>query len=358
MLKEGDLRESKCFPTREEAENVRSELLREAARRIGLTVGSLVELYRGYLENQRGIKPDSAAHVVAGVLALLPEEASISSLTTEKIRSYYSALTQRPNQRTGKPLSVTTHQVWLQYAKSLGKWAVKAKHLASDPFSGVEPIGKRSVGKVQLTVSEAQKLDALALARARKGDSRSLGVLLMLHLGLRKGEVGARRVRDVDQEGRVLWIQSGKTKNAARRLIVPEVLRPLLVVQTEGKQPGDLLFQTLTGNAPHKMYFWLHLRELCAEAGVPIVCPHSLRGLHATLALEAGATSENVARALGHGSFAMTQKHYATPESVLSNRQQRVSSELGSDVRSRIESLLASLSPQETAELKRQLAAR
>ena len=30
------------------------------------------------------------------------------------------------------------------------------------------------------------------------------------------------------------------------------------------------------------------LRTLCAEANVPTVVPHSLRGLHATLAVEAG----------------------------------------------------------------------
>jgi hypothetical protein len=58
--------------------------------------------------------------------------------------------------------------------------------------------------------------------------------------------------------------------------------------------------------------------------GCPRPCPHSLRGLHATLALEAGATSELVARALGHGSFEITARHYASPDSVANARALRV----------------------------------
>ena len=46
---------------------------------------------------------------------------------------------------------------------------------------------------------------------------------------------------------------------------------------------------------------------------MPKVCPHSLRGLHFTIAMERGATSGVLAAALGHGSFQITAKHYAAP---------------------------------------------
>ena len=49
---------------------------------------------------------------------------------------------------------------------------------------------------------------------------------------------------------------------------------------------------------------------------MPRVSTHSLRGLHSTLALQAGATSSAVAAALGHGSFDITAKHYAAPGTV------------------------------------------
>jgi hypothetical protein len=47
--------------------------------------------------------------------------------------------------------------------------------------------------------------------------------------------------------------------------------------------------------------------------GIPSVCVHSLRGLHATLATEAGVSSHVVANALGHSSPAVTQAHYTQP---------------------------------------------
>jgi hypothetical protein len=53
-----------------------------------------------------------------------------------------------------------------------------------------------------------------------------------------------------------------------------------------------------------------------------------LRGLHATLALEAGATGNLVATALGHGSFAITARHYADPDTLLDTQARRVESAL------------------------------
>jgi integrase len=71
---------------------------------------------------------------------------------------------------------------------------------------------------------------------------------------------------------------------------------------------------------------------------------HSLRGLQATLALHAGATGPLVAQALGHGSFQVTARHYATFERVAAARAARVAEVLGprDDVDSR---LLAGLTP-------------
>ncbi len=63
---------------------------------------------------------------------------------------------------------------------------------------------------------------------------------------------------------------------------------------------------------------------------MPRVSTHSLRGLHSTLALEAGATSSAVAAALGHGSFQITAKHYAAPGTVERVRSKAVEQTLSS----------------------------
>jgi integrase len=251
------------------------------------------------------------------------------------------------------PLSVSTHHFLLILAKGGGKWAQKEGLLSVNPFADVSPLGKRRAGKMQLRIDEAHQLSHVALELAAEGDSAALGVLLMLHLGLRQGEVGARVARDVDAGGKILWVPTGKTKNAVRRLKVPEFLQDPLLRLASQKQPAGLLFTDGT-TPPKRQYFWQKVRRLCTRAQVPLVCPHSLRGLHATLALEAGATSTMVAHALGHGSFAMTAKHYASPKSVQGARTARVAEALalGDDAISRV---LADLTPAQLAALKARL---
>ena len=51
--------------------------------------------------------------------------------------------------------------------------------------------------------------------------------------------------------------------------------------------------------------------------------------MHATLALEGGATGDAVAKALGHGSFEMTKTHYASASSVSNSESSRVAAVLG-----------------------------
>lgn len=42
------------------------------------------------------------------------------------------------------------------------------------------------------------------------------------------------------------------------------------------------------------------VKRLCMQAHVPIACAHSMRRLHATRAIAAGASPDLVARTLGH----------------------------------------------------------
>src|SRR5678815_3353791 len=71
---------------------------------------------------------------------------------------------------------------------------------------------------------------------------------------------------------------------------------------------------------------WLlyHVERPCDDAGVPIVCTQSLRGLHASVATDAGATSHVVASALGHSSPAVTHAHYIDSATARRARTRRV----------------------------------
>ena len=104
------------------------------------------------------------------------------------------------------------------------------------------------------------------------------------------------------------------------------------------------------------------LKLLCQQLGLPTVCPHSLRGLNATLALDAGATAQHVAAALGHASFATTARHYADASSVANVGLRRVADllgahgERGTDVRQLASLLRTELSDEEIRTLNALLA--
>lgn len=368
VIRERGARKSVVVPSREEAEALKQRLLSEAASRCVPTVGALLDAYHENMLSLRSVLPQTAANVHSQLTGWLPVELPVTALSPERAERLYHELTHRVSARTGKPLAVTTQHLLLALAKGFGKWLVKGRHLAANPFADIQPVGKRRAGKTQLRIDEAQRFAAAALEQARGGDGSALGVLIMLHLGLRQGEVGARTVRDLDADGRVLWISHGKTANATRRLKLPENLRPLLLDLASGKRPDALLFSE-GDKPPHRHYWWSKVRALCVRAGVPVVCPHSLRGLHATLALEAGATADMVARALGHGSFEITARHYASPESVEGARALRVAEALAPapapalvpalgpapSKPDRISDFLGRLSPDELDELRRRL---
>ena len=346
-------RKNMLFSTLEEAQAMKAKLEAHARHLSERTVGQLVDEYHQYRLETRTVAPKTAEDMVRHLRDFLPLDLPILSLTPERAQRCYLAYAHRPNRKTGKPISVATHHWVLLIAKCWAKWLVKTEAVALNPFAQVEPIGKVRKGKVQLTRDEAQHLSAHLVRRFQVGDFAAVGVLLMLHLGLRQGEVSARMVRDLDMQGQVLIIPYGKTASARRRLRVPIWLQPLLRKVTKGKEPDALLFGR--NEKPRRVqYWWRKVGEYCDAAGVPRVCPHSLRGLHATLAIEEGNSGEAVARALGHTSFTMTAKHYASGDSVENARLHRVADAL-MPAPEMLADLLARMDPDARASLLRRL---
>jgi integrase len=221
-----------------------------------------------------------------------------------------------------KTCAVDTHRNALAEAKTFGAW------IATNPLAEVTGVGQRNRGKKQLRIDEARKLVDLCLRKANEGDEAAVGVLTAFLLGLRASEVTDRVVRDLDDNGRLLWIEFGKTRRARRTLEVPALLRPYLLALVKGRAPdAQLISRTISRHSGKKRdRYWLahHVERLCTDAGVPVVCTQSLRGLHASVATEAGATSHVVASALGHSSPAVTHAHYIDGDTARRTRTRRV----------------------------------
>lgn len=328
VVLEGDSRKSVTAPTLEKALALKADLTQELAEHAGRTIGQALAEQAEHAIRVRGVSPRSARQVQRTLRAFLPVDASIPSITPERAAKLYQAETERISIR-GMPVAADSHRLMLKRAKTFYRWAKEQGYVRDNPFENIKPIGKLRAGKPQLRIDEARKFMQVALEHAEAGDTLTVAVLMMLLLGLRASEAILRPVRDVDDGGKVLWISRGKTKNARRRLQVPDILQPLLLRLIQDKKPEDWLFGvTRTGRPQHPEYLWGKVRSLCDAAGVPPVCPHSLRGLHSTLALEAGATANLVASALGHSSFAITARHYAHPDTLIGTQVRRVSDAL------------------------------
>lgn len=315
-------RMARLAETKEEAERIKESLLALFADRSLLTIGAAFD---EWLESKRqaGHKPRSIDTVERRLRAFLPLEATLGELTPQRAAQLYLDETKR-NGRFGI-LHACTHHKTLLFAKGFFSWAVERGHAKENPFAKVKPIGKANAGKPQLREDEARKLYALSLERAQAGDLGACAVVLQLILGLRSAEVLGLRARDLDAGGTVLVVEGTKTKNSKRRLrIESEPLRALLSARCAELTAEALIFPDRRGGVHRTDFLYKTLQRLCTQAEVPIVCPHSLRGLHSSLAVAHGESSRAVAQALGHGSDAVTRKHYITPDALDVARARRV----------------------------------
>lgn len=196
-------------------------------------------------------------------------------------------------------LAVDTHRNTLNTARSMCQWFVKQRLLEVNPFADVEGVGTRNKGKPQLTEDEAKRWMSTALADP---DVRTTAALCCLVLGMRCREIIGLTPRALDRGGAIvrIWRSTTKTSAGERKLEVPECL--------QDRMPA-LCATTLVHN---QIYRRTH--RICKAAGVPLVCPHGLRGTHASLARAAGATGELVSAALGHASTSITEQHYTRQE--------------------------------------------
>jgi integrase/recombinase XerD len=268
------------------------------------SVGEAVGMYMEYMLETKGNKPRSVATTVGRLEAwFADDEQSLSTLTPR-------ALQQRYLERQGEVSSADTHRNELAEVKTFFKWCVKQGLLPANPAADVEPVGKRQAGpgKDKLRIDEARKWLTVAseLAVAEPGATAAMVSLLM---GLRATEIIERTARDVDDDGRLLWIPCSKTPNGVRAVDIPDLwgLRARMIeLKGKAETPWSLLFGHHWRDWPRE-----NVQRICRLAEVPRVTAHGMRALWGELAIESGAVAELVARKLGHGNVNVNRKSYA-----------------------------------------------
>lgn len=255
-----------------------------------------------YLDSRRaaGLKADTVTtlgHRLKGLLRTAERDRPLTTLTAGVAKRL---LAERKTKR-GKRPSVDTLIGELAAAQGWSAWCVEQGWLRVDPFADLTVEGARARGKAQLRIDEARRYLEVALS---EGTPEGLAAAMALLMGMRASEITGRQVRDVDDRGRVLWIERAKTRKGDRHLEVPEVLRAPLLALCEGRKSTEPLFGDVD-----RHWVGYHVRRLCGVAKVPEVCPHGLRGTQASISVLA-VPAEHVAAALGQTGPAVTRRHY------------------------------------------------
>jgi integrase len=290
------------FATKAEAEKAAERFRKQIPGRTKLDF--VFDQYEEYLR-AKGNKPASVQQTLWRMKVWLDPLMPAADVTPAMMTHKYMERCAR--------LAVDSHRGELAEVKTFWRWCVKQGMVARSPAEHVEPVGRRHKGKKQLRWAEARSFYAVALNLAHNGDQGAVAALAVLLLGLRSGEIRARKIRDVDlDDDRVLlWVDKGKTEAATRYMEAPEPLASLLIAQAGDRPPDDWLFPAESA-AGHRGTTWLRkvVRRLCKVSGVPAVTVHGLRGTWATLSTDAGVTGHVVARELGHTNPAVTREHY------------------------------------------------
>jgi integrase len=281
-------------------------------------VSEAIDLYGRYLE-QKGNRPRSRGTTIGRLRAMFPaDDLLLADLSAKTCVRLYDELRARET-RTGRAVAADTQRNTLNESRTFVRWAAERGWVHGDPMSKVKGIGRRRRGKPQLRIDEARKLLGAAVADAGAGELGGVAATVALLMGLRSTEIVSLQARDIDDGGQLVWVGEsvpGKTESARRRLEAPEPLPALLSAARAAAGNGPVF--------PGRDRHWVlrEVRRLCRAAGVPEVSAHGLRGTHASIAQDQGATG------LGHASEAVTAAHYTRPDAAQRGQARRAASRL------------------------------
>lgn len=280
--------------------------------------GLLVE-FGGWLDRQRGLAPVTVRNYCWNVerfLTSLPASVQVSTglLDAGTVTAFMVAFCRDRNTNSAKSMARSLRS-FLRFAHATGRtsaqlWgavpAPSAWHLASLP-------------KAVPAADVERLLQVASHARFTACGRRDYAILLLLvRLGLRRGEVASLRLDDIDWRAGELTV-SGKGSRAERLPLPAEPGEAIVAWLTDGRPEcqSRSLFTTLrpaglpltSGAVGHVV------GSTCRTAGLGRIGAHQLRHTLATAMLRAGASLPEVGQVLRHRSV-MSTAIYAKVDEV------------------------------------------
>ncbi len=251
-----------------------------------------------------------------GVLVVWLAERGISSPgeVTKPVLERYQRSLFHHRKTNGDPLSFRTQAAYLVPVKALFKWLARTNRILYNPASElVMPRIERRLPRTVLSISEAEVVLAQADLSEPIGVRDRAIMEVAYSTGLRRSELRALQLVDVDHDRG--WVAVRQGKGAKDRAVpigdraLAWVDRYLIDVRPRLVVPPDdgVLFLTLDGNDLTPDYLSDKIgRYIRAGTGKPGSC-HTFRHTMATLMLEGGADIRHIQEILGHAQLSTTE---------------------------------------------------
>lgn len=232
--------------------------------------------------------------------------------------------------RGGRALSTTTVRLVHRVLHKALQDALRDGLLASNPAERAQPPRRRTA---ETTIWNAEQVTTFLAASQH--DRLYVAWLIALTCGLRRGELGGLRWRDIDFGARTLTVASQRTTDASTQVVVKgpkgtsrrtldladgalaalrqHQARQLAELTELGVSPsGDALVLLREDGVPYRPQRLTELfHDASRRARVPQIRLHDARHSCATLALNAGIHPKVVQQLLGHASWSTTMDLYS-----------------------------------------------
>ena len=317
----------KSFKTRDEAELYLSRQLerrargQEPERRVRVTFKEAAESWYAKRGQEKGWSPSTRRDYRSVLdVHLLPafQDVTLDKITPARIEAWRAeAMTPYKDEEGVERVRLPrrTAQKTLAVAHGIFEHARKTYGLTRNPAAEVEQIKHTYDGSIDFYSPD----EVWALVRAAESDQDGAVFLTAAFAGLRRGELVALRVRDVDFENRVLRVtgsyalgvlkapKSGKVRSVPMAGEVEKALARLLVERGD-PGPDELVFPGDAGGYLDASALRRRYGKAQAKAGLRALRFHDLRHTFGSLAINRVSLID-VQAWMGHADIKTTMRY-------------------------------------------------
>lgn len=304
------------FKTQREAKDYERSFMDQQSNTSDILFSSLVANYLEDMEHR--LKPttmENKRFIIEGKLLPYFSRLKTCDIDTIKIRKWQNELISFRDEE-GKPYSPTYLKTVNNQMSAILNYAMKHYNLASNPCRAAGSMGKSKADEMNIWTQAEYEQFSNTISKS----SMKLAFDILFYTGMRSGELLALTPADIlpskridinknyaKIKGQELFLEP-KTPKSKRCISIPDFLYDDIqdyISKLYGIGRGDRIFYF------QKTALEKEMKRVSERAGLKPIRVHDLRHSHASMLIELGFTSLEIADRLGHESVKTTLDTYS-----------------------------------------------